>query len=80
MEKKTIPKIERDLRNAINANVAALMAVRGYDRERVAAALGISRSALDNRLRGDVAWTSDDIAEIARLAKVAPEQILKTAF
>jgi len=77
---KSIPRKVRELRNTVNGNVAALMAVKGYTKDQMAALIGMSRASLNNRLSGSNTWTCDDIALIAKAAQCEPEQILRKIF
>lgn len=77
---KSIPRKAKELRNTVNGNVAALMAVKGYDKDKMAALIGMSRASLNNRLNGSNTWTCDDIAMIAKVAQCEPEQILRKIF
>ena len=79
-EEQRIPKIYREMRSTIIGNVMAIMGYKGYDREKMAALLGVSKTTFDNRLNGKLAWTCDEIATIANIAKVSPEDIVRRAF
>lgn len=77
---KTIPRKAKELRSTVNGNVAALMAVKGFSKDQMAALIGMSKASLNNRLTGANAWTCDDIAMIAKVAQCEPEQILRKIF
>jgi hypothetical protein len=38
-------------------------------------AMGVSRSALSKKLRGEIAWSADDIATAARVLGVTPNDL-----
>lgn len=67
------------LRRTITGNLLAAMTWNGYDREKAAAMIGIARTTLNNKISGKSAWTCDEIAAIAKIAKVPADEILRRA-
>ncbi|WP_163192012.1 helix-turn-helix domain-containing protein [Bifidobacterium dentium] len=53
-----------------------LLADRNMTQSSLAAALGLSRSALSQRIRGNTQFKADEIVEIAKLLSVTPNDLL----
>jgi len=53
-----------------------LLADRNMTQSSLATALGLSRSALSQRIRGNTQFKADEIVEIAKLLSVTPNDLL----
>lgn len=53
-----------------------LLADRNMTQSSLATALGLSRSALSQRIRGNTQFKADEIIEIAKLLSVTPNDLL----
>ena len=62
--------------DTISAVVRLLLTVRHETQETVAAALGLPRASLSNRLAGRTRWTSDDLDRLADHFGIDPAVLL----
>jgi transcriptional regulator with XRE-family HTH domain len=60
----------------VAANVRAELAVRRISGTALAGALGITRSTMARRLRGDTPWPVDDLERIAEFLNVTVDSLL----
>lgn len=56
--------------------IRVLLADRNMTQSSLATALGLSRSALSQRIRGNTQFKADEIVEIAKLFSVTPNDLL----
>lgn len=61
-------------RHAVAAEVRACIARAGKKRAEIEVALGISQSALARKLRGENAFTVDELLALGRALKVEPRE------
>jgi transcriptional regulator with XRE-family HTH domain len=59
----------------IGTNVHELLWRRRIRQEAMADAMGVSRSSLAKKMRGEVVWKAQDIEQAARLLKVDPGRL-----
>lgn len=66
-------------RAAVSAEVRAQMGRYNKRQRELAEVLGISQPQVSARLRGDVAWSVDDLATIAQWLGISPADLIGDA-
>lgn len=64
---------------AVAGAVRAEVARRQISQRELAVQLGMSRSSLNRRIRGEQAWDTDELHRVAELLKVDVRDLLPTA-
>ena len=61
---------------ALSKNIRLLMVAVDCEAADIAAALGVGPNAIYKRLRGELRWSLDDLAALARMFGVSADQLL----
>lgn len=70
-------RMDAAVQQTVTQNIDTALAVRGMKRPQFGRAMGMSRGALGNRMRGITSWTLVDISRAGAVLGVPPHVILQ---
>ncbi|WP_083940869.1 helix-turn-helix domain-containing protein [Schaalia vaccimaxillae] len=71
-----IPLPQQSFSETVARNVRALAAAAGHSQSSLSRALGMSQTQTHKRWKGSIAWTLDELAEVAAVLGVSPAVLI----